>query len=199
MRPTAFRCRTSCGRSTRTAGTASSASRRTPSARRFLAATDAAELYVSDYVDYRSRDGLFRKYRILFVDGEPWAFHLAISPHWMVHYYNSPMTEHQWMRDEEHAFLARIEDVFRGDLAGALREASRLLPLEYVGIDCAIDRDGKLLVFEADNALIVHELDDPVLFGYKHEYVTRIKAAIDAMVRRRIGSATPGIGRVEPA
>jgi len=152
----------------------------------FLAATDAAELYVSEYIDYRNTDGFFRKYRILFVDGEPWAFHLAISPHWMVHYYNSPMTEHQWMRDEEQAFLARIEDVFRGKLADALREASRLLPLEYVGIDCAIDRDGKLLVFEADNALIVHVLDDPVLFGYKHTYVPRIKTAIDAMVRRRL-------------
>jgi hypothetical protein len=154
----------------------------------FLAATDAPELYVSDYVDYRSADGFFRKYRILFVDGEPWPFHLAISPHWMVHYYNSPMTEHQWMRDEEHAFLARLGDVFAGALGEALREASRLLPLEYVGIDCAIDRDVKLLLFEADNALIVHQLDDPVLFGYKHQYVPRIKAAIDAMVRRRLAS-----------
>ncbi len=154
----------------------------------FLAGCDAAELYVSRYVDYRSADGYFRKYRILFVDGKPWPFHLAISPNWMVHYYNSPMTEHRWMRDEEHAFLARMDDVFGGELAEALREASRRLPLEYVGIDCAIDRDGKLLLFEADNALIVHELDDPVMFGYKHTYVPRIKTAIDAMVRRRLTS-----------
>jgi hypothetical protein len=152
----------------------------------FLDGCDAAELYVSEYVDYRSRDGFFRKYRILFVDGEPWPFHLAISPHWMVHYYNSPMTEQRWMRDEEHAFLARMGDVFSGDLAEALRECARLLPLEYVGIDCAIDRDGKLLVFEADNALIVHLLDDPVMFGYKHAYVPPIHAALDAMVRRRL-------------
>jgi tetratricopeptide (TPR) repeat protein len=152
----------------------------------FLAGCDAAELYVSRYVDYRSADGFFRKYRILFVGGEPWPFHLAISPNWMVHYYNSPMTEHQWMRDEEHAFLAGMGDVFGGELAEALREASRLLPLEYVGIDCAIDRDGRLLIFEADNALIVHQLDDPVMFGYKHAYVPRIKTAIDAMMRKAL-------------
>lgn len=152
----------------------------------FLAACDAAEVYVSQYVDYRSADGFFRKYRILFVDGEPWPFHLAISPDWMVHYYNAPMTEHRWMRDEEHAFLARMGDVFHGALAKALREVARLLPLEYVGIDCAIDRDGKLLLFEADNALIIHLLDDPALFGYKHAYVPRITTAVDAMVRRRI-------------
>ena len=152
----------------------------------FLAASDAAAFYVSDYVDYASADGWFRKYRILFVDGEPWPFHLAISRNWMVHYYNAAMAEHQWMRDEEHRFMADIGSVFRGELADALRETARLLPLDYVGIDCGIDRDGRLVLFEADNALIVHLLDDPAVYGYKHEYVPRILHAIDAMVRRRL-------------
>jgi aromatic-L-amino-acid/L-tryptophan decarboxylase len=155
----------------------------------YLAATDADRLYVAPFVDYRSADGFYRKYRILFVDGEPFAFHLAISPNWMVHYYNAPMAEHRWMRDEEHAFLADIGSVFAGDLAAALRETAELLALDYAGIDCAIDRDGKLLIFEADNALIVHLLDDPALFGYKHVYVPRILTALDAMVRRRITAA----------
>jgi tetratricopeptide (TPR) repeat protein len=153
----------------------------------YLAAHDAAEFYVSPFVDYRSADGFYRKYRIVFVDGRPYPFHLAISPRWMVHYYNAPMTEHAWMREEEHAFLARMEDVFTGELAEALREAAEVLALDYVGIDCAIDRDGKLLIFEADNALLIHSLDDRALFGYKHEYVPRIYAALDAMVRRRLG------------
>jgi hypothetical protein len=155
----------------------------------YLAETDAASLYVAPYVDYRSDDGFFRKYRIVFVGGEPYPFHLAISPSWMVHYYNAPMDEHAWMRAEEEAFLAGIGDVFRGELAEALRETAALLPLDYVGIDCAIDRDGKLLIFEADNALIIHTLDDPALYGYKHRYVPRILTALDAMVRRRIAAA----------
>jgi hypothetical protein len=157
----------------------------------YLTASDAPWLYVAPFVDYSSADGYFRKYRIVFVDGEPFAFHLAISPRWMVHYYNAPMAEHQWMRDEEHAFLARIEDVFSGDLAAALRETAALLPLEYVGIDCAINRDGKLLIFEADNALIIHLLDDAELFGYKHVYVPRILTALDTMVRRKIAAVRP--------
>ncbi|HTD33956.1 MAG TPA: hypothetical protein VK665_09870 [Candidatus Elarobacter sp.] len=154
----------------------------------YLAETDAARLYVAPYVDYRSDDGFFRKYRIVFVGGEPYPFHLAISPSWMVHYYNAPMDEHAWMRAEEEAFLARIGDVFHGELAEALRETAALLPLDYVGIDCAIDRDGKLLIFEADNALIIHTLDDPALYGYKHRYVPRILTALDAMVRARVAA-----------
>jgi len=152
----------------------------------YAARTDSEFLYVAPFVDYRSADGYFRKYRIIFIEGEPFPFHLAISPNWMVHYYNAPMTEHQWMRDEELAFLASPGDVFAGELAEALRETGERLGLDYVGIDCAIGRDGKLLVFEADNAVIVHLLDDPVMFAYKHRYVPRITAALDAMVRRRI-------------
>ena len=152
----------------------------------YAAHTDSAFLYVSPYIDYRSADGYFRKYRIIFIDGEPFPFHLAISPNWMVHYYNAPMTEHQWMRDEELAFFERLDIVFPGDLAEALRETAARLGLDYVGIDCAIARDGTLLVFEADNAVIVHLLDDPVMFAYKHRHVPRITAALDAMVRRRI-------------
>jgi glutathione synthase/RimK-type ligase-like ATP-grasp enzyme len=157
----------------------------------YLATQPAEQLYVAPFVDYRSADGLFRKYRIVFVDGEPLPCHLAISPHWMVHYYNSPMAERAWMRDEEHAFMADLGSVFHGELADALRETAQLLALDYVGIDCAIDRDGKLLIFEADNALIVHLLDDPVMYAYKHRYVPRIYAALDALVRRRIGRPAP--------
>jgi hypothetical protein len=163
-----------------------------PERHAYLSATNAAELYAAPFVDYRSADGFFRKYRIVFVDGEPFAFHLAISPNWMVHYYNAPMGEHAWMRAEEEAFLREIGSVFRGELGEALREAAALLPLDYVGIDCAIDRDGTLLVFEADNALIVHTLDDPAVFPYKHRYVPRILAALDAMVRRRIAAQRSG-------
>ncbi|HYW54862.1 MAG TPA: hypothetical protein VE826_12900 [Dongiaceae bacterium] len=155
----------------------------------YAAASDSDWLFVAPYVDYASADGFFRKYRIVFVDGVPYPFHLAISPHWMVHYYNAPMGEHQWMRDEEHAFLARMDDVFSGELAAALRETAELLALDYAGIDCAVGRDGRLLIFEADNALIIHLLDDPAVYGYKHRYVPRILDALDAMVRRRIGLA----------
>jgi hypothetical protein len=152
----------------------------------YLAAVAAPDLYVSEYADYLGDDGYFRKYRIIFIDGEPYPFHLAISPRWMVHYYNAAMDEHAWMRDEEHRFLADIGGVFAGPLGAALREVGERLALDYVGIDCAIDRAGKLLLFEADNALIVHMMDDPVRYGYKHRYVPRLFAALDAMVRRRI-------------
>jgi len=40
------------------------------------------DFFISPYVDYRGTDGLFRKYRIVFVDGRPYPCHMAISDQW---------------------------------------------------------------------------------------------------------------------
>lgn len=140
---------------------------------------------VSPFVDYASDDGFYRKYRIVFVDGEPYPTHLAISPNWMVHYYNAPMRENAWMRDEEAAFLKDVRSAFDGGRYETLRTIAKAVGLEYFGIDCAIDRDGKVLVFEADPAMLVHTTDPADVYPYKLEYVPRIYRAIEAMIDRR--------------
>jgi glutathione synthase/RimK-type ligase-like ATP-grasp enzyme len=150
----------------------------------------AAAYYVMPFVDYRGADGFFRKYRVMFVDGTPYACHLAISPRWMIHYYNAPMSEHAWMRDEEAAFLAGVEHVFSGRLADALREIAAAVPLGYFGIDCSIASDGRLLLFEADAAMLVHGSDPADLFPYKRAAFERIKAALTAYLERSYGNVS---------
>ncbi|MBC7477840.1 MAG: hypothetical protein H7317_07060, partial [Pseudorhodobacter sp.] len=49
----------------------------------------------------------------------------------------------------------------------AFQALHRHIPLDYFGIDCAEAPDGRLLVFEVDTAMIVHDMDDPTLFPYK--------------------------------
>ena len=140
--------------------------------------------YVSPFVDYSSPDGYFRKYRIEFVDGVPYPVHLAISKQWMIHYYNAPMSENEWMRDEEAAFLADLSAAFKPDAHATLLAIARASGLEYFGIDCSIDRDGNVLVFEADPAMLVHASDPIELYPYKHKYIPRIFSAVEAMLDR---------------
>jgi hypothetical protein len=144
----------------------------------------ARSYYVMPFVDYRAADGFFRKYRIVFVAGVPYACHLAISPRWMIHYYNAAMSEHAWMRDEEAAFIGDMPAVFAGRLADALHEIAAAIPLGYFGIDCAIAHDGRLLLFEADAAMLVHGSDPPDLYPYKRAGFERIKAALTALLER---------------
>jgi hypothetical protein len=145
--------------------------------------------FISPFVDYRGADGYFRKYRIVFVDGVPYAYHLAISPHWMIHYYNAPMAEHAWMRAEEAAFCADLASVFCGALADGLREIAMRIPLEYFAIDCALAPDGRVLLFEADGAMLVHGSDDPELFGYKRAAFERVQAAFARALEGRVARA----------
>jgi hypothetical protein len=143
--------------------------------------------FAMPFVDYRNADGFYRKYRIMFVAGTPFACHLAISPRWMIHYYNAAMADHQWMRDEEARFIADLEAVFSGRLAAALGEIAAAIPLEYFGIDCAVARDGRLLLFEADAAMLVHGSDPPDLYPYKRAGFERIQTALTALLRSRSG------------
>ncbi len=150
----------------------------------YAARIEATAFYVMPFVDFRSPDGYYRKYRIIVVDGEPYPYHLAISPRWMIHYYNAPMTEHAWMRDEEERFLRDFATVFGPPLRDALSEAARVLRLDYFGVDCSIAADGRLLLFEADPAMLVHASDDPALFGYKRPYAQRIFTAFERLIDR---------------
>jgi hypothetical protein len=156
----------------------------------YLAAHPAADYYVMPFIDYRNADGFFRKYRIVFVDGAPEPVHLAISPRWMVHYYNAAMSEHAWMRDEEAAFIADLAQVFAGPLTAALAEIVAAVPLGYFGIDCTIAADGRLLLFEADAAMLVHGSDPPGLYPYKRAGFERIQNALTASLVRAAARAT---------
>jgi glutathione synthase/RimK-type ligase-like ATP-grasp enzyme len=147
--------------------------------------------FVMPFVDYRNGDGFFRKYRVMFVDGAPYACHLAISPRWMIHYYNAAMAEHQWMRDEEARFIADFDAVFSGRLREALDEISAAFPLEYFGIDCAIANDGRLLLFEADAAMLVHGTDPAGLYPYKRAGFERIQTALTTLLATRVKGKTP--------
>lgn len=155
----------------------------------YLSRERADRYFVSPFIDYRSADGFFRKYRVIFVDGEPYPCHLAISPRWMIHYYNAAMAEHQWMRDEEARFLADLRSAFDGPRYEALRNIARAVDLEYFGIDCAIASDGSVLVFEADPAMLVHTSDPVDLYPYKQQFIPRIYAAVTRMLDGRKATA----------
>lgn len=151
----------------------------------YLAQTRGDEFFVIPFVDYRSSDGYYRKYRIIFVDGKPYAHHLAISDTWMVHYYNARNGEWDWTLKEEECFLADVESVFDGPRAEVLAELAARVGLDYFGIDCGIMPDGRVVLFEIDVAMIVH-LGDPVeRYPYKHQYVPRIYDALERMLKAR--------------
>ncbi|MCB1646618.1 MAG: hypothetical protein KDI36_14255 [Pseudomonadales bacterium] len=148
--------------------------------------TDEREalFYLSPYIDYRSSDGQFRKYRIVFIEGQAFICHMAISSHWMVHYLNAGMTtpEAQWKRDEEARMMAHFENTFVATHQPAFDALYKCLGLDYFGIDCAELPTGELLIFEVANAMVVHDMDPAETFPYKPPQMQRIFAAFQNML-----------------
>jgi hypothetical protein len=149
----------------------------------YLAAEPAERLYASPFVDYAGADGLFRKYRIAVFDGAPFLCHMAVSGHWMVHYLNAGMTEDGAKRAEEQAAMEGFDQGFARRHAAAFAALSERLGLGYFAIDCAETPDGRLLIFEADVAMIVHDLDPVELYPYKKVQMKKVFDAFETLLR----------------
>jgi hypothetical protein len=147
-----------------------------------LAQPAECDRYFIEYIDYRSPDGYFRKYRFIFVDGEILPYHLAIADVWKVHHDSTDMADRPWMQREEEAFLNDPASVFGPSHDRLLREIRERIGLDYFGIDCGLDRSGNLVVFEVNASMLVHARNEGFL--YKDPAVRRIKLAYDAMLRR---------------
>ena len=152
-----------------------------------LAKQPDTDRYFIEYVDYRSIDGYFRKYRFIFVEEQILPYHLAITDGWKVHHDSTDMIDHSWMQKEEEAFLSDPATVFNASHYQVLREIQQRMGLEYFGIDCGLDRSGNLVVFEANASMLVHEHNDQ--FPYKNPFVRRIKVAFDEMLGKFARSA----------
>ncbi|HEX4367585.1 MAG TPA: hypothetical protein VH023_12185 [Rhodopila sp.] len=145
--------------------------------------------FLTAFEDYASPDGLYRKSRVAFIDRQPFLCHMAVSQNWMVHYLNAGMTESAERRAEEAQAMAGFEAGFARRHAAAFDALHQRLGFDYYSIDCAETRDGRLLVFEADAAAIIHLMDPPDLFPYKQPAMRKVFAAFDAMLRRRVMSS----------
>jgi glutathione synthase/RimK-type ligase-like ATP-grasp enzyme len=154
----------------------------------YYAAHPAHAYYAAQYVDYQSADGLYRKLRIVLIDGAPYICHMAISSHWMVHYLSAGMAESAEKRLEEQRMMDGFDQDFAVRFLAPLREIARALQLDYVTIDCAEGPDGMLLVFEADSRGIIHAADPVHIYPYKPAVMQKAFDAFAALLRKRAGA-----------
>jgi len=51
--------------------------------------------------------------------------------------------------------------------------------LDYICIDCAETRNGELLIFEIDHAMVVHAMDPEDIFPYKQVHMRKVRQAFE--------------------
>jgi hypothetical protein len=155
---------------------------------RYLRENHEPYYYVSDYIDCSKEDGLFRKFRIALIDKKPYVCHLAISEHWIVHYLSARMDIEPTKRDEEEKFFQEFESVFLQKHGACFAHIAEKINLDYVILDCAETKDGKLVLFEADNAAWIHDLDSPEVYPYKQATMAHAFSAFTRMLQKAVTS-----------
>jgi glutathione synthase/RimK-type ligase-like ATP-grasp enzyme len=156
---------------------------------RYLAESDAGEYYMAPFIDYSGDDGLFRKYRIVIIDGKPFVCHMGISKDWMVHYPYAEMVANADRREAEAHIMATFDADFAVRHHDAFRHISELTGLDYVGFDCAETRDDRLIIFEIATGMVIHDMDDADIFPYKLPQIRRVADAFQQMLRSAAASA----------
>ena len=154
----------------------------------YLARHPDPSFFVVPFVDYSAPDGFFRKHRIAIIDGRPYASHLAVSTHWMLHYLSAGMTEDAGKRAQEARWMETFDDDFAARHKAAFEALAAKLQLDYVVIDSGETKDGRLLLFEADVAMIVHDMDSEEIFPYKKPAMHKLFAAFQRYVEKRLAA-----------
>jgi hypothetical protein len=137
-----------------------------------------------EFIDTRSRgDNLFRKYRYIAVGGTGIAKHLMFDRHWEV---KSERVMTDQTKAEETAFVNAPDPNH-----AALQAARRAIGLDVVGFDYAYDREGRLVVWEANP---FPDTNLPTVPWSRHIFpaVERTYSALARLYLRRANLPVPG-------
>ena len=132
---------------------------------------EGEEHNVTEFVDFRSSDGLYRKYRIFFFGPRLVLRHMIVSDEWNVHArdrlrFMKPRPE---LREEEARLLASASRGLPEESARTLETVRQRIGLDFFGLDFTIARGGKLVLFEANATMNFF----PFLAEPEFAYVTR--------------------------
>jgi len=104
------------------------------------------ELYVTKFHDFIGPDGLYRKFRVVVVGENIFLRTCIVGGNWFLgRGGRSPNSE-----KEERIRLASFDEEQGPHLTPVFREMRRRLGLDYFGVDCNIDENGQVLLFEAN-------------------------------------------------
>lgn len=143
------------------------------------------DLLLMSFLETRSPDGLYRKYRLFHIGGEIFPVHLAASTGWKTHYATSAMAGHPDLRAEEARFLADWKGVLGPTAVAAAQAVCAEVGLDYFGLDVAVAATGALVLFEANAAMRLALPPEEAMFHYRRDPTLRAIAAGRALLRAR--------------
>jgi hypothetical protein len=148
------------------------------------AVADDGEYFAIEFLDYRSADGLYRKYRIWSFGGRQVFRHLATTDQWIVHV--TPGNEYMYDRpdliEEEVRLMERPEGAFPSEVHAIVAEIGERLGLDYFGVDFGFHPDGRIVLFEANAAMTYFPMVPDPRFQFRQRLLVPAEEAFMAML-----------------
>jgi len=147
---------------------------------------EGVEHIATEFVDYRSDDGLYRKYRVFFIGPHIIFRHKLYSDHWNVHGKDRDrvMVGRPDLIEEEAALFATPEGAFPPEIKQVLTAVRDRIDLDFFGMDFGIAPDGRVLLFEANATMSFYSK----LPGPEFDYLQACLPPARAAFRELIGS-----------
>ena len=138
---------------------------------------DGRSLYVTEFRDFASPDGHYRKARIVVVGDQIFLRHFVIGNEWLLHTDKRAENSEQ----EERAMFAAFDAEWVPRLQPIFSEIGRRLDLDFFGVDCNINSAGQVLLFEANSCMYIlnNMLPSPNMWDAPIE---RIKTAVEDLL-----------------
>jgi hypothetical protein len=126
------------------------------------------EHLATEFTDFRSADGLYRKYRVFFVGRRRVFRHMLVSEDWNVHAKDRQrvMAEQPELIAEEQQMFATAEGAFPDEVQQVLTAVRERMALDFFGMDFGVARDGRVVLFEANATMNFFPLSPDPRFAY---------------------------------
>jgi hypothetical protein len=108
-------------------------------------------LYVTEFHDFISPDGRYRKSRIAVVGEDIFLRHQVLGESWLLHSASRTLNTEA----EEIAAFAGFDAGPGTKLRSLFREIGRRLDLDFFGVDCNLDSSGRVILFEANACMLI--------------------------------------------
>ena len=142
------------------------------------------DFILTEFVDFRSADGLYRKYRIWGFGSRSIFRHLAITDEWNVHITdaNRFMFDRPALIEEEVRLMETPEGACPDAVHATFGAIRDRLALDFFGLDFGFDADGQMVLFEANATMNFFPLVVDPRFAFRQKLHAPAEEAFLAML-----------------
>jgi hypothetical protein len=152
-------------------------------------ALDGSDYYLIQYIDYKE-DGLYKKYRLVVIDGEVFIRHLIYSDNWLIHSRSREyMKKNPDYREKERKVLQTFDETLKPKIQPVIKQIHSALELDYFGIDCTIDSHMHITCFEINANMNVMVNNQPEKDSIWEQKINIIKEALNKMIIEKVNAS----------